>query len=403
MTRFRHQVASDVDLFSRALLEDPYPVLRELRDLGGAVYMRQHDFYVLTRYEDVRRADRDWQIFTSARGVALVPEINASQIGGVLASDGPEHDSLRAVLREQVSPRAINKLRGDIDRQAAELVDALIPLGTFDAVTQLAQRLPVQVVADLIGVPDEGREKLIPGADAAFASFGPLTPELQERLPYLVAFLDWIAEVGTRDRLRPGSWGAAVLDAVDEGRLPAEKAFPLMRAFLVAGMDTTVNGIASMLRVFAERPDVWEEVRNDPKLAGAAFEEALRLESPVQGFFRETTCDVEIDGTTVPAGSRVCLHFGAANRDERHFVDPDRFDLHRGSLDHLAFGNGVHGCAGQGLARLEARAIVLALTERVTTFELAGSPVRHYNPVIRGLQELPIAVTTRATAEGVRS
>lgn len=402
MTPATHQVASDVDLFSRDLLEDPYPVLRALRDLGGAVYMPQYDFYVLTRYAHVRRADRDWQTFTSARGVGLVPEINASQIGGVLASDGPEHDALRAVLREQVSPRAINKLRDDIERQAVEFVDAVLPLGTFDAVTRLAQRFPVQVVADLIGVPAEGRENLIPGADAAFASFGPLTPELQERLPYLVAFMDWIAEAGTRDRLRPGSWGAAVLDAVDEGRLPAEKAFPLMRAFLVAGMDTTVNGIAVMLRIFAERPDVWEEVRHDPKLAGAAFEETLRLESPVQGIFRETTRDVEIDGTTVPAGSRVLLHFGSANRDERHFADPDRFDLHRGPLDHLAFGHGVHGCAGQGLARLEARATVLALAERVTAFELAGPPVRHYNPVIRGLRELPITVTARAEKEGVR-
>jgi len=403
MTGVGHQVSSDVDLFSQALLEDPYPVLREVRDLGGAVYMRLHDFYALTRHEDVRAAARDWRTFTSARGTALVQEFNASQAGGLLGSDPPEHDVLRAVLSEQVSPRAINKLRDDIGQQAADLADAVVPLGTFDAITQLAQRFPVQVVADLIGLPEEGREILIPGADAAFATFGPLTPELQERLPLLAAFMDWIAKVGTRDQLAAGSWGAAVLDAVDEGRLSADKAFPLMRAFLVAGMDTTVNGIGSMLRVFAERPDVWEEIRGDPRLAGAAFEETLRLESPIQQFFRETTRDVEIDGTTIPAGSRVCLHFGAANRDERHFVDPDRFDLHRDTRDHLAFGNGVHGCAGQGLARLEARAIVLTLVERVTSFELAGSPVRHDHPVVRGLQKLPITVTTSAGTGGVRS
>jgi cytochrome P450 len=280
-----------------------------------------------------------------------------------------------------------------IARQAADLVDAAVPLGTFDAIAGLAQRLPLQVVADLIGVPEEGRETLIPGADAAFAAFGPLTPDLQERLPFLVAFLDWIADVGTREKIAPDSWGSAVLDAVDEGRLPADKAFALMRAFLVAGMDTTVNGIGSMLRVFAERPDVWADIREQPSLAKAAFEETLRMESPVQSFFRETTRDVDIDGTTIPQGSRVCLHFGSANRDERHFSDPDRFDLHRGALDHLAFGNGVHSCAGQGLARLEARAVVGALTERVAGFELAGPPVRHYNPVIRGLQELPLTVT----------
>jgi cytochrome P450 len=393
MTRAGHKIASDVDLFSPTLHEDPFPVLRELRDLGAAVYMRQHDFYALTRYDDVRAADRDWQTFTSARGVGLEPELNAGQVGGVLASDPPEHDVLRAVLAEHVSPRSINKLRDGIARQATELVDAAVSLGTFDAITGLAQRLPLQVVADLIGVPEEGRETLIPGADAAFAAFGPLTPDLQERLPFLVAFLDWIAEVGTREKIAPDSWGSAVLDAVDEGRLPADKAFALMRAFLVAGMDTTVNGIGSMLRVFAERPDVWEDLREQPSLAGAVFEETLRMESPVQSFFRETTREVEIDGTTIPEGSRVCLHFGSANRDERHFTEPDRFDIYRGALDHLAFGNGVHSCAGQGLARLEARAIVLALTERVAGFELAGPPVRHYNPVIRGLQGLPIVIT----------
>jgi len=402
MPRTSSLATSDVDLFGRELMEDPYPVLRRLRDLSSVVYMREHGYYLLARYTDVRAALRDWRTFSSAHGTGLVPELNAGQVGGLLGSDPPDHDLLRSVLSDQVAPRAINKLRDTVGLRAAELVDAVVGQGSFDAISQLAQRLPLQVVADLIGIPVEGREKLIPGADAAFAAFGPLTPELEERLPSLVAFLEWIAQVGTRDQLTEGSWGAAVLDAVDDGRLPPDKAFPLMRAFLVAGMDTTVNGIGSMLRTFAERPDVWAEVRQDPRLGNAAFEETLRLESPVQAFFRETTCDVEIDGTTIPAGSRVCLHFGSANRDERHFADPDRFDLHRGALDHLAFGNGVHGCAGQALARMEARALVQALTERVSTLVPAGDPVRHYNPVLRGLQELPITVVVQSRGEGGR-
>ncbi|QJY46085.1 cytochrome P450 [Pseudonocardia broussonetiae] len=399
MSRTRSQPTSDVDLFGHDLLEDPYPVLRELRDLGGAVHMREHDYYLLSRHADVRAALGDWRTFSSARGTGLEARLNAGSLGGLLSSDPPDHDLLRSVLSEQVGPRGVNRMRGAIEQRAVELVDAVVPLGTFDAVPALAQRFPVEVVADLIGVPQEGRENLIPGADAAFATFGPLTPELEGRLPFLFSFLEWIAQVGTRDRLREGSWGAAVLDAVDEGRIPADKAFPLMRAFLVAGMDTTVNGIGSMLRIFAERPDVWDEIREDPRLGRAAFEETLRLEAPVQAFFRETTCEVEIDGTTIPADSRVCLHFGSANRDERRFADPDRFDLHRGALDHLAFGNGVHGCAGQGLARLEARAIVQALAGRVARFAPAGEPVRHYNPVLRGLQELPVTVEPRPRTE----
>lgn len=402
MTRVSHEVSSDVDLFSRELMENPYPVWQELRNAGGAVYMRQHDFYLLPRYDDVRAALQDWQTFSSASGTGLDAEINAASAGGLLASDPPEHDTLREVLSSQVSPRAIRSLSGQIHQQAAALVDEVVPLGSFDAISQLAQRLPVQVVADLIGLPQEGRENLIPGANAAFSTFGPITPEVQEQLPFLVAFFDWTKEVATRQTLTPGSWGAAILDAVDEGRLPADKAFPLMRAFLVAGMDTTVNGIGSMLRVFAEQPAVWTAVRDDPTLAGSAFEETLRFESPVQGFFRKVTRDVEVDGTQILAGSRVCLHFGSANRDERHFATPEQFDLHRGALDHLAFGNGVHGCAGQGLARLEARAIVQALAERVETFAAAGPAVRRYNPVIRGLYELPLVVTTRLPTESDR-
>ncbi len=405
MSRLTHQVESDVDLFSKALLlEGPYEAWSQLRELGGAPFMRRHGFYLLARYDDVRAALQDWPTFTSARGTGLDPRINETQIGGLLASDPPAHDALRQVLSEQVSPRAIRRLSGEINAQAAALVDEALPLGSFDAITQLAQKLPLQVVADLIGLPEEGRENLIPGADAAFATFGPITPEIQERMPFLVAFLEWVQKVGTRETLTPGSWGAAVLDAVDEGRLPEDKAFPLMRAFLVAGMDTTVNGIGSMLRVFAERPDVWEQVRDDVSLAGPAFEETLRFESPVQAFFRETTRDVEVDGTLIPEGSRVCLHFASANRDERHFgATADEFDLHRGSLDHLAFGNGVHGCAGQGLARLEARAIVTALAERVESLTLTAAPERYFNPVIRGLRSLPVKTTPRSAPVGGQS
>ena len=385
---------ADVDLFSETLAEDPFPAYRELRDQAAAVYLRTHDSWVLTRYADVRAAAGDWQTFSSAQGVALLPEFNAMQVGTVLASDPPDHAALRAVLASQLAPRAINKLRADIRRQADQLVDSVVQLGTFDAITQLAQRLPVQVVADLIGLPEEGRENLLPGADAMFTTFGPFTPTLQERLPLIEAYDKWMRSVSDRQHLRPGSWGAAILDAVDEGRLARESAFPLMSAFLVAGMDTTVNAIGSMLWAFAERPDVWAQLGENPALVGAAFEETLRLESPVQAFFRVTTRDVEIDGTILPAQSRVLLHFGAANRDERHYSDPDRFDLQRNALDHMAFGYGNHGCAGQGLARMEAREIVGALLDRVESFELAGEPRRHYNPVVRGLEELPLSVRT---------
>jgi cytochrome P450 len=146
-----------------------------------------------------------------------------------------------------------------------------------------------------------------------------------------------------------------------------------------------------MLHAFAADPDLWKQLRAEPALAGPVFEEALRLQSPIQGFFRETTCAAAVDGSSIPAGARVMLHFGAANRDGRHYPRPDVFDPRRNPVDHLGFGYGMHSCAGQSLARLEAAAVIAALIpRRVSRFELAGQPGQHYNPVVRGLETLPL-------------
>lgn len=396
MTGLGEVVASDIDVMARDIYENPYPVLRALREQGGAVYIRPLNYWLLTRYDDVRGVAADWETWTSAQGVALEPESNLSSRGTVLAADPPQHTALRAVLSEQLSPRGLAKLRGDIRRQADALVAAAAELKEFDAVTELTRKLPVQVVADLIGIPEEGRENLLRGADANFALFGPRTEHFEDCAPVSQAYLEWIVSMTDRERLRPGSWGSAVFDAVDDGRIAPESAPKLMIAYLIAGMDTTVNGIGSMLHFLAREPELWQQLRADPSLAGAAFEESLRLESPVQGFFRVATRDLIIDGAAIPKGGRALLHFGAANRDERHYPDPDRFDIRRNPLDHLAFGYGIHGCAGQGLARIEALAIVGALLDQVKSISLAGEPELHFNPVVRGLETLPIRVEPKS-------
>lgn len=385
---------SDVDLFSEDLYADPYPTYRQLRDLGPVVYMRKHDFYALMRYDQVRAADGDSASFSS-QGVALLPQFNEMLVGTIIATDPPGHAALRAVLSEQLAPRAINKLATDIRRRADELVRAVVKLGTFDAVTELAQQMPISIVADLIGIPDEGREILLPGAEAFFSCFGPMNSFLESKVPVVQGFNEWMSSVSHRDKLTPGSWGHAIYKAVDDGRIGEESALPLMTAFLVAGMDTTVNGIGAMIRVFAEQPDTWAALRADPTLVGPAFEETLRYESPVQVFFRQTTRHIDVEGVTIPARSSVALHFGSANRDERHYPNADAFDITRRPVDHMAFGYGTHGCAGQALARLEARAVIDALLEHVDSIELSGSPQMHYNSIARGLGQLPVTMRAR--------
>ena len=389
---------SGIDVFSDDVLSEPYEAYRVLRDTGAVVRLTSRPLWVLARYADVRAALADAATFSSAAGVGVSDEMNAMQAGSVLASDDPEHARLRAVLSEKLAPRALASLRTAIAEQADALVAGVVARGGFDAVAELAARLPVDVVADLIGLPAEGRDMLLTGADAMFASFGPLDARLQSRMPEVMAHVEFMAASTSRDKLTSGSWGAAILDAVDEGRLAAESAVPLMAAYLIAAMDTTVHSLGNFIRLLAADPQLWRTLKADPGLIGGAFEENLRLESPVQGFTRLTTRDVELDGTLIPAGTRVLLSYASANRDERHYPDPDRYDIRRNPVDHLAFGYASHGCAGQGLARIEAQALIGSLLRRVESIELAGEPVRHSHPMIRGLEALPVSVVPEREA-----
>jgi cytochrome P450 len=382
----------DVDIFDEDVIVDPYPVYRELRDAGPVVRMKDHDLWVISRYDDVRAVLGDARTFSSATGVGVDESMNAFQAGTVLASDDPEHANLRRVLTDKLSPRALAQLRTTIAQRADALVEQAVTRGELDGVADLTAKLPVDVVADLIGLPKEGREILLSGADAMFAGMGPMDERLQRVMPSIGAYVDYMRSVTSRDVLSPDGWGAAILDAVDAGEISSESAMPLMQAYLIAGMDTTVHALAGYIRLLAEDQDLWHALKAEPDLVGSGFEEVLRMESPAQNFTRLTTRATEVDGALIPAGARVVVSFASANRDERHYSAPDRFDLRRNPVDHLAFGYATHGCAGQGLARIEARALIEALLRRVDSIRLTADPVRHSNPIIRGLEALPIAV-----------
>lgn len=383
-----------LDPFTPDALANPYPVYRELRDLGPVVYLGAHSVWLITRYDDVRAALTDWETFTSSRGVAMTAEMSEFMVGTPLGTDPPEHDQLRAVLSDKLVPRALAKLRTEVRRRADELVAEVVARREFDAMSDLCQRFPVSVVADLVGLPQQGREILLPGAEAMFATFGPMDERLQARMPDIQRFVEFMNTVTTREHLAEGSWGAAILDAVNEGRIKPESAVPLMSAYLIAGMDTTTYAIGAYVQVLAERPDVWAALKADPSRVAAGFEEVLRFHPVANYAIRLATRDVEVAGATIPAGARVLLGLGSADRDERHYPDPDCFDLDRNPLDHLSFGNAVHACAGQGLARIEAAALITALLDRVDHLELAGPAVPMTRvPGIHGFDRLPVVVT----------
>ncbi|SHK74014.1 Cytochrome P450 [Pseudonocardia thermophila] len=384
---------SDVDLFSDEVLLDPYPVYARLREMGAAVRLDALDrVWALTRYDHIRAADGDWQTFSSDASVGLNEVINARLVGSILGSDPPWHDKLRAVLMAQLSPRSIRRITDYVEEAADRLVDSLVERGRFDAVPDLATVLPLTVVFDLIGLPESGRGNMIRWADAMFTIFGPLNDRTRAGVQIIPEMYEWLGTLQAED-LRPGSMGRSIFDVAGEQGFDHHQCVKLLATYVTAGMDTTINAISNAVALFAEHPDQWDAVRADPGLIPSAFNEVLRYESPVLAFARRVTRDVVIDGVEVPGGDQVVLLFGSGNRDERHYPDPDRFDVRRNPVDHLSFGYGIHTCAGQALARIEGHAILRALSERIRRFH-TGEPKRHLNNVVRGLESLPVEIET---------
>ncbi|MEV7010042.1 cytochrome P450 [Streptosporangium sp. NPDC051022] len=394
MTSIPEGPSLDLDLFDDAALTDPFPNYQIIRDTAPAVYLPHYGSWAMGRYADVRGALSDWESFSSAQGIGLNDMANAATQGMIIATDPPEHDKLRNVLASRLSPKAIRNLKADIERRADELVEPLVAAGSFDAVNDLARAFPISVVLDLVGMPQDGRDKVLGWADAAFSASGPPGPRTDAAFPLLQDQLAYLSSIQP-DQLTPGSMGRAIYDAAEAGEIRQESCVPLMSAYVTAGLDTTINAISNAVWYFAQYPEQWDLVRRDPSLIPSALNEVLRIEAPVQFFCRVATRDVEVDGQKLAAGSRVMMLYASANRDERKWEDPTRFDVTRNPVDHLAFGYGMHGCAGQGLARLEGHSILGALARRVERFEV-GTPVRRLNQLIRGLDALPATVVPAA-------
>lgn len=379
---------SDLDLFSDEVLRDPYPAYRNLRDQGAAVRLNALDAWALPRYESARRALGDWETF-SASGVVLNETVAEMVVGTVLSTDPPAHTALRSVLSERLGPRAIRPLGQEIGQRADTLVDEVINKGSFDAVADLATVFPFSVVFDLIGLPDDARPNMLRWADATFTVMGPMNARAAESMPSLGEMFQWLATLGPAD-LKDGSMGRAIFEAADEGRIRPESCVPLLAAYAAAGLDTTITAVGNAVHLFATHPDEWDRVCADPGLIPSALNEVLRYDAPVQVFGRKTTRDVDIeDGATIEAGAQVLVLYGSGNRDERHYPDPDRFDVGRNPTDHLSFGYGTHACAGQALAKLEAQSIIAALAKRIRRFHI-GAPTRHLNNTARGLESVPV-------------
>jgi 4-methoxybenzoate monooxygenase (O-demethylating) len=386
---------SDLDPFSGDFLTDPLPHEAALRDLGPVVWLERYGAYALARFDEVSQAMKDWESFSSAHGVGVYDVQQGDHERPalhLLEMDPPDHTALRQVHNTVLTPRFVRGLRDDFRAAARKLIGQLVGAGTVDGVAEIATAYPMSVFPDLMGVRPDGRENMLPAATVTFEAFGPPNELLQASLERGGAAMQWLVEQAKPGATAPDGVAAKIhATGADLGH-PEDITMALAFGLLTAGLDTTVNALGFTLYHLATNPAEWQKLKADPGLPRIAFEEAVRLGSPVKWFGRHTTRDVPIGDVVIPADSHVLLFLGSANRDPRHWDDPERYDLGRRTAGHVGFGAGVHGCVGQQVARMEGEAVVTALAELAREIRLTGEPTYLQGNTLRGLTTLPLTI-----------
>jgi 4-methoxybenzoate monooxygenase (O-demethylating) len=386
--------SSDLDPFCAAFFEDPFPDHAALRDAGPVVRLSRLGVLACARFAEVKAMLDDWRTFSSARGVGLqdfARERPWRPPSLVLETDPPLHDRTRRVQARVLSPAAIAGLREPFTAAAEALADQLLERREFDAIPDLAEAYPLAVFPDAMGMPPENRRHLLPYGNMVFNSFGPRNTFFLEAVQDAEPVLEWVRSQSRRENLAPQGFGAGIHAAADTGELDADEAPQVVRSVLTAGVDTTVSGIGAAIFCLARFPEQFDRLRENPdRLARAAFEEAVRFETPVQTFFRTTTRETELGGERIGEGEKVLMFLGAANRDPSRWERPDQYDITRRTIGHVGFGSGIHACVGMALARLEGECVLAALAKRVRRIEITAEPRRRYNNTLRGLTSLPV-------------
>lgn len=384
----------DDDPFSDANLADPYPLFTRMREMAPAVFVRPHGYYAVVRHAEAGTVATDYERFTVEGGVGMsdIRKPGAWRARSPISEvDPPDHTKVRAALQKVLSPLVVKTWREAFERRAEEVAEAAVAKGSIDGVADVSEAFVLSVFPQVLGV-SVPPERIKQTGELNFNQLGPNNARLQAAMAKTAPIMEWYAQVLQRENMLPGGFGEKIYQAEDAGEFAPGTAPLHVRTFFRAGVDTTMAGIGSTLKLLAEHPEQLALVRQDPaRLIKSAFEEALRLESPAQVMFRTTTREVELGGVKLRADTKVGYHMGAANRDPRQWKDPDRFDVTRQTAGvHRAFGLGAHVCIGQMIARLEAESILGALLRRVRAIEPAGEP--RWRPVntLRTLDVLPL-------------
>ncbi len=382
--------------FHREIADNPYPIYRQLRDTAPVYYNEELDFYALSRFEDVLAGHLDPQTYSSAHGVTIEGFERANPF--LIVKDLPEHFWHRKVVGRVFTPGRVADLEPFVRQKAAELLDPFVGAGGFDVVEQFSIRLPLEVISELLGIPESVRHDVHVLSDRIGArDESASTPE--DAYAAVGELHGLLAGLVRERRTNPGDDVISLMmrsevQADEDGTMrhmgDDELAFRFIE-LAFAGHETVAKLVANGVVALFWYPDQRAELVADRTLLPNAVEEMLRWDPPSQYQGRWTTRDVEIHGTTIPADRRVVLVTGSATHDERQFADPELFDIHRPIERHVSLGFGIHLCLGAALARLETRVAFDELLRRFPEYEVAPSGVqRTYGSNVRGLSALPI-------------
>ncbi len=380
---------------SLTALADPYPAYREFRDRDPAHYSAPEDIWVLTRYADVSRAFQDWRTWSSQRRGNLLNDM-PERIGRTLGTtDPPDHRFARGLVEKAFTWRTVEGLLPKIDALAGDLARSAEERDSLELVADVSAPFNASILGAMFGVPDEDFLRLRQWLDDFF-----LRAESVEghETPQAVAMRklgDYLGGL-VADRLeRPrDDLLSAMLQVQEGGRsLSREQVVVTTMTFLTAGFESTSNLFTNLAHALAVHPDVYRRVRDSPELIPGLVEEGMRWDAAAQGFVRTPTRDVTLHGRTIPEGAQVLLQIGSANRDERAFADPDRFDVDRRGGRHLGLGHGIHYCVGSPLARAMTQSLFKKLLAASRRWEVDISGVRRVEtPNFRGFSVLPMRI-----------
>jgi hypothetical protein len=386
----------EYDPYAYEVHEDPYPVYRALRDEAPVYRNEGLGFWALSRHADVLAAFKDIETFSSRHGVSVDQDVfheHADATMSFLAMDPPRHTRMRALVSRGFTPRRVSELEPRIRAIAREHLDACAGRGRCDFIADFAGKLPMDVISELLGVPASDRPTLRAWADTVVHRDEGVRGLPEAAAHAALRMLQYFNEMLAASRRNPRDdlTGALVAAEIDGDRLSDREIIGFLFLMIVAGNETTTKLLGNAVHWLSRNPGERERVRRDPALIPLWVEETLRYDNSTQALARLVTRDLELHGEKLRAGDKVVLLVGSANRDERAFPEPDRFDLLRNTQKSLAFGQGTHFCLGASLARLEGRVALEEVERRLPGWQVepAGS-VRVHSVNVRGFAALPV-------------